>query len=295
MENLIFQLTEQERLSFAAVADIQKAENSFYEFVRQAWPIIESGTPFVDGWHIQAICEHLEAVILGQIPNLLINVPPRTMKSTLTSVLFMPWVWIKYPHKKFLFASYAQKLSTRDSVACRRLIMSSWYQERWGHIFHIAKDQNEKMRFQNDKNGYRIATSVGGTVVGEGGDIKICLPHDALIETDKGTLKIGDIVEDEIECMVLSYNHEREEIEFESIQGYERNPIDYNGISSYELHHVNNPNEYYFYEQHRRDILQIETEDGLLECTGDHPVWVEGRGYTPACDVRPGDALLILR
>jgi intein/homing endonuclease len=127
---------------------------------------------------------------------------------------------------------------------------------------------------------------VGGTVVGEGGDIKICLPYDALIETDKGAKQIGRIVEDKMDCRVLSFNHEREEIEYESIQAYEQNPLD-------------------FYEEligapgnevlTSKALYQIETEDGLLECTGDHPVWVEGRGYTPACDIRPGDSLLILR
>lgn len=151
-----------------------KCEFSFHEFVKQAWPQVEGGVEFKDNWHIQAICEHLEAMLTGEIRNLLVNVPPRTSKSTLIAVMFPAWVWISHPEKRFLYASYAQKLSTRDSTKCRRLIMSPWYQARWGHVFHLAHDQNEKLRFENNRNGYRIATSVGGTGTGEGGDFLAC-------------------------------------------------------------------------------------------------------------------------
>jgi hypothetical protein len=67
--------------------DAEMAARSLREFVRQAWPIVEPSTPFVPGWHIDAIIEHLEAVSRGQIRNLLINVPPRHMKSLLVSNL----------------------------------------------------------------------------------------------------------------------------------------------------------------------------------------------------------------
>lgn len=147
-----------------------KAEKSFHEFVKQAWPHVEGGKEFVDGWHIQAICEHLEACFRGQIRNLLINIPPRCSKSTLVSVMFPAWVWIHEPYSQFLYASYAASLSIRDSVKCRRLITSPWYQSRWGELFRLSGDQNSKIRFENDKNGYRLSTSVGGTATGEGGD-----------------------------------------------------------------------------------------------------------------------------
>lgn len=64
------------------------ASRSLREFVLQAWPVVEPSTPFVPGWHIDAIIEHLEAVTHGQIRNLLINVPPRHMKSLLVSVFW---------------------------------------------------------------------------------------------------------------------------------------------------------------------------------------------------------------
>ena len=83
----------------------------------------------------------------------------------------MGWTWTVQPEKRFLFASYAASLSVRDSVKCRRLITSPWYQEHFGGGYNLTGDQNQKQRFENDKTGQRIATSVDGALTGEGGDI----------------------------------------------------------------------------------------------------------------------------
>lgn len=151
--------------------NILKAETSFHEFIKQAWHVIEGNLPFVDGWHIQALCEHLEAVYTRQIKKLLINLPPRCCKSTIVSVAFPAWVWLQNPSERFLYASYGLKLALKDSVNCRRLMLSPWYQERWGHVFQLRRDQNSKGRFDNTQQGYRIATSAGSTTTGEGGSI----------------------------------------------------------------------------------------------------------------------------
>lgn len=150
--------------------DMQKAETSLKEFIKQAWHIVEPTREFKDGWHLDAICDHLEAVSLGQIQNLLINIPPRHMKSLAGSVFFPCWEWIKRPEMRYVYSSYAENLSKRDSIKCRRLIQSLWYQERWHDKFQISSDQNEKMRFENNKTGLRVASSVGGFATGEGGD-----------------------------------------------------------------------------------------------------------------------------
>ena len=156
--------------NFKKEISIELAENYLIDFVEQAWHVVEPETPFVGGWHLDAICEHLTAVTNGEILRLLINIPPRCTKSLSVSVFWPCWEWIGSPAGRWLFSSYAQDLSTRDSLKCRRLIQSKWYQERWGDRFRITSDQNQKMRFENDKTGYRIATSVGGINTGEGGD-----------------------------------------------------------------------------------------------------------------------------
>ena len=156
------------------------AEDSLYEFIRQAWHVVEPGVAFVDSWHIKVIAEHLEAVTLGQIRKLLINIPPRSSKSTVVSVMYPVWEWLTAPHEKYLCASYSSVLSTRDALKSRRLIQSPWFQERWKDRFELSGDQNIKSRYENTHTGYRIATSVGGTATGDGGSRLICDdPHSA--------------------------------------------------------------------------------------------------------------------
>jgi predicted phage terminase large subunit-like protein len=142
-------------------------------FQRLAWHVIEPATRYIPNWHIDAICEHLEAVTANEIRNLLINIPPRCEKSLNVAVFWPAWVWTSRPAVRFLFSSYAQSLSMRDSVKCRRLIQSPWYQERWADVFHLVGDQNAKERFETDALGYRLATSVGGSATGEGGDFVV--------------------------------------------------------------------------------------------------------------------------
>lgn len=151
----------------------EKARRRLSEFVRQAWHVVEPSTLYVHGWHIDAICEHLQAVTSGDIRNLIINIPPRHMKSLLVSVFWPTWVWTKQPETRWLFGSYAESLAIRDSVKCRRIIQSPWYQRQFGHMFKLTGDANLKQRFENDKTGYRVATGVGGSVTGEGGDFLV--------------------------------------------------------------------------------------------------------------------------
>jgi len=144
-----------------------ECENNFHIFVRHAFGVVEPGTMFIDNWHIAAICNHLDEMFLGRMKHLIINVPPGTMKSFLMAVLFPAWIWIHDPSQRFMYVSYDPKLSIRDSIACRLLIDSEWYQSNWGHLFYWTSDQNEKTKTQNNHGGWRIATSTGGRGMGE--------------------------------------------------------------------------------------------------------------------------------
>lgn len=128
---------------------------------------MEPGTAYKRNWHIDVIAEHLEAVTRHDIQNLLINIPPGCMKSLSVCVFWPAWVWITHPDQRWMFASYNFDLSLRDSVKCRTLIQSPWYQARWGHHFKLSTDQNQKERFSNDRSGFRLATSVAGQGTGE--------------------------------------------------------------------------------------------------------------------------------
>lgn len=166
-------------------------ETSLLAYTQAAWRLIEPGKPLITGWHIGATCEHLEAVTNGEIHRLLITIPPRSGKSTTASVMWPTWSWIRFPGIRWLCTSYAQSLSTRDALRSRRIIQSPWYQQRWGNRFKLTGDQNQKMRYDNDKTGYRIASSVGGSNTGEGGDILLVDDAHNLEEIHSDTTRQG--------------------------------------------------------------------------------------------------------
>lgn len=144
----------------------RQAEESFADFAIQAWPVLEPCTELKWGWAMEAICDHLEAVSSGDIKRLLMNVPPGSMKSLLTGVLFPAWEWGPrgMPHKRFLSTAHKQDLAIRDNLKCRRLITSDWYQERWP--VQLTGDQNAKTKFENSATGFREAmafTSMTGS------------------------------------------------------------------------------------------------------------------------------------
>lgn len=171
------------RLQKQAIADSLKL------FVQRAWAIVEPATEFVSGYHLDAIAEHLEACTRRQIRKLIINIPPRHMKSLSVCVFWPTWVWIKNPASRWLFASYAESLAMRDSVKCRDILTSDWYQQHWGSMFRLKGDQNAKTRFENDRTGFRMATGVGGGATGEGGDyLVIDDPHN-IKEAESKTIR----------------------------------------------------------------------------------------------------------
>lgn len=171
------------------LADVNRvlARRSLAHFIRQGWPYIDP-SPYIHGWHIDAMSEHLEAVTNGEIKRLIINIPPKHMKSIEVAVAWPAWTWaqreigpLRGPQVRWLFSSYGQALSVRDSVKCRRLIDSPWYQREMAPDFVLTSDQNTKIRFENNKGGYRLATSIEGTATGEGADIiGIDDPHNVM-------------------------------------------------------------------------------------------------------------------
>jgi hypothetical protein len=103
-------LLESEYLALLEAEDYDRAEKSLSHFIKAAWAILEPTTPYLHNWHIDAICEHLEAVKMGQIRKLIVNMPPRHMKSIAITVCFPTWLWIQDPAKRFICASYSARL-----------------------------------------------------------------------------------------------------------------------------------------------------------------------------------------
>jgi predicted phage terminase large subunit-like protein len=141
-------------------ADLLAVEREFCKrslaaFAKRAWHILEPATPLKWGWALDAICQHLEAVTDGRINRLLMNVPPGTMKSLLTAVIWPAWEWGPrgLASNRFISTAHKQDLAVRDNMKCRRLIQSDWYQELWS--ITLTSDQNAKTKFENDRTGFR--------------------------------------------------------------------------------------------------------------------------------------------
>jgi predicted phage terminase large subunit-like protein len=93
------------------------------------------------------------------------------MKSLSCGVFFPAWVWgFKDPSQRFIFGTYAESLSLRDSVKCRRVIQSDWFASIAKNLIKFQTDQNLKTKFENTDTGFRLATSVGGVGTGERAD-----------------------------------------------------------------------------------------------------------------------------
>lgn len=148
-------------------------EDSLYNFVRHAWHQVEGDNEYSENWHIRAICDHLEACIEGKIKFLNINIPPRCMKSLICNIFFPAWIWIKRPSAKIFCLSGSHKLAVRDSVKCRSLMQSSWFQNLWGDVFAFNRDVNTKERYSNNKGGEKLVKSILGSSIGEGGHFLI--------------------------------------------------------------------------------------------------------------------------
>jgi predicted phage terminase large subunit-like protein len=182
--------TNMAQLLTTPLAAINKAlaERHLAEFQKQMWPAIDPHD-YVHGWHIDAICEHMEAVILSELTRLSINIPPRHMKSINVCVGVPAWAWLKHPKLQFLYSSYASALSIRDGVKCRRVIESPLYQANWSDKYKLTSDQNTKIRFDNDQGGYRVCTSVDGMTTGEGGDIIVIDDANNIKEIESDTTR----------------------------------------------------------------------------------------------------------
>lgn len=146
-------------------------------FIREAWSVVEPGTPLVWGWHIDAICAHLEAVTYGKITRLLINVPPGTMKSLIVSVFWPAWEWgpAGLPHLRYYTTSFKDELVTRDTRKMRDLVFSPWFQERWSHL--VEEVRGGEKNFSNSRQGWRIGSAWTSLTGERGHRLVIDDPH----------------------------------------------------------------------------------------------------------------------
>lgn len=141
-------------------------------FICRAFQELSPQTEYYHNWHIDLIASKLKEVADGKITRLIINIPPRNLKSICASVAFPAWLLGHYPHHKIICASYASDLAIKLATDCRQVMQAPWYQEVFPNT-KLAASRVSANDFNTTKNGGRMAVSTGGGITGRGADILI--------------------------------------------------------------------------------------------------------------------------
>lgn len=158
------------------IREEQRRPGGLLRFVRHFWSVLEPGRRFVEGWHIEALCDHLEAVSDGRIKRLLVNISPGAMKSLLVSVMWPAWEWgaLARPDMRYISFAYSEDLTIRDNRKTRTLIGSPEYQRLYGHIVQIDPKIDSAQLFSTLATGFKQASSVTGQGTGHRADRVLC-------------------------------------------------------------------------------------------------------------------------
>lgn len=165
--------------------------NDFCSFLKMCFGILNPTTVYKHSWHIQAICHHLELVRSGKIKRLIINMPPRSLKSLSVSVAFPAYIHGLDPSRKIIAVSYSQELSSNLHNEYRAILNYPQYQKLFPQT-KISPHKDTEIETALTGRGSRFATSVGGTLTGKGGEIIILddpqKPSEAMSETSRNKL-----------------------------------------------------------------------------------------------------------
>jgi predicted phage terminase large subunit-like protein len=206
--------------------------DSLAAFARQAWPVLEPATDLKWDWPLDVICEWLESVTHGERRRVLMNVPPGSMKSLLTGVIWPAWEWGPrgMPSKRFLATAHMEKLALRDNMKCRRLIQSTWYQRLWPVT--LTSDQNAKGKFENADTGFREAMAFTSMTGSRGDRVILDDPHsvddaNSVVKLDADILTFREALpsrvnnDDSAIVIIMQRLHERDISAVASDLGYD--------------------------------------------------------------------------
>jgi predicted phage terminase large subunit-like protein len=164
----------------------------FYSFIQATFPLASPSGMFLPNWHIEAMAYALTRVLRGEIRRLIMTVPPRSLKSICASVAFPAFVLGHDPWRRIICTSYSEALARKHANDCRALIRSRLYQRLFPGT-RISSNKDTELEFATTAGGYRLATSVEGTLTGRGGNFVIIddpmKPQDAYSEAARESTK----------------------------------------------------------------------------------------------------------
>jgi predicted phage terminase large subunit-like protein len=164
--------------------------NDFYTFGHRSFRELNPQVRFMTNWHIELAAAKLEACCRGAGPRLIINIPPRSLKSHLGTVALPAFILGNNPSAQIICASYGQDLANKHSMDCRTLMTSAWYKGLFGT--RLSPQKQSVQEFVTTQGGSRLSTSVGGVLTGRGADLIIIddplKPDEALSETQRNAV-----------------------------------------------------------------------------------------------------------
>ncbi len=141
--------------------------SDFYTFIQKAFKEIDDSQKFKSNWHLELICDKLEQCYRGDIKRLIINIPPRNLKSHCASICLPAFILGHNPNARIICVSYSQDLADKLSRKTKKLMESDFYK----NVFKTRLgDKQTEGEFETTKNGFRYATSVMGSLTGIGGN-----------------------------------------------------------------------------------------------------------------------------
>ena len=184
---------------------------------------------------------------------------------------FCAWSYMLNSSSNCIYTSYSDELATSFSKDIREIVTSEAFVKFTGIKLNKAKIGADY--WATEQGGGFRAAPLGGSLTGFGCGISgddyggCCFPYNEIVWTKQGKIKIGKIVNKKMDVEVLSYNFQKKIFEYKKIDHYVKN-----GES---------------------DILKIGLSNGsCIQCTPDHNVWTENRGYVEAKDLTKNDILL---
>src|ERR1700722_3837240 len=178
-------------LTMTSLSDARTLEallrSDFRAFVHKAFATLCVGQRYINTWHIEAIALQLERVRRGEIRRLIINMPPRSLKSIMTSVAFPAFLLGHDPTQRIICVSYSGDLAKKHANDFRALVEALWYRNLFPGARIGRKDSETEIELT--ARGFRLATSVGGTLTGRGAQLLVIddplKPDDATSEAKR--------------------------------------------------------------------------------------------------------------
>ena len=144
--------------------------NDLTAFTHRCFQTVVPGQVFLSNWHIEAITHELERVRNGETRRLIITIPPRNLKSICASVAFPAFALGHDPSLRIVCVSYSQDLAAKHARDFRTILEMPWYRGLFPQT-RIDPHKNTESEIQTTAQGYRLSTSVSGTLTGRGGNL----------------------------------------------------------------------------------------------------------------------------